>query len=160
MLVTIRRSDKYTILVLLFFTLIYIVGAIDLGAPFDDGEPSLSLFPWITIFAMIVGVIGLFFESRGKNSSGENEKPLFSSVIKPLSGCLVFALFIVLFFVVGYWFSSVFLCFFTAILFEYESSNKKKAVIIAALVSVLVPTIGYLFYQKLFHIRLPEGILW
>ncbi len=155
-----RRSDKYTILIILFFTLIYIVGAIDLGAPFDEGEPSLSLFPWITIFAMVVGVIGFFFESRGKSSSGASEKPVFSSVIKPFLGCLVLALFIFLFFVVGYWLSSVFLCFFTAILFEYESSNKKKAVIIAALVSVLVPTIGYLFYQRLFHIRLPEGILW
>jgi hypothetical protein len=158
----IKRSDKYTILVLSFFTLIYIVGTIDLGAPFNQGaEPSLSVFPWIIICAMIIGIIGYYIGSI-KEYSGEEEgeKSVFLSIAKPLSGCLIIGLFILLFFFLGYWIASVFLCFFTAIMFEYESSNMRKTVIIAALVSVLIPIIGYFFYQKLFHIRLPEGIIW
>ena len=156
-----KRSDKYTVLVLLFFTLIYLGGAINLGSPYQNGEPTLSFFPWITIFAMIISIICYYLGSKKEYSDDkENENAACLSLGKLLSGCLILGLFILFFYFLGYWIASIFLCFSMALMFENGSSNFRKSVVIAALVSILIPTIGYLFYQKLFHIRLPEGILW
>lgn len=157
----IKRADIYTISILSLFTLIYIIGTLQLGSPFKGNEPTMSLFPWITIVTMIIGIIGYYFGSKKEYSKADEiNNYSYSSIARPLLGILVFSLFILLFFFVGYWIASIFICFFTAIVFEYDSSNVSKSIIIASIVSMLIPIIGYLFYQKLFHIRLPEGIIW
>jgi len=137
------------------WTLVYLVGTLRLGSPIVDGEPSQSLFPWIAMLTMAAGCIGVFFEKRKQpDSSMSTER---SSIKRPLAGCIIVAVFIALFFLVGYWPSTVILCFCTAYLFEYESVTRRKALAIAAFLGIVVPVLGYLFYEILFSIRLPDG---
>jgi choline-glycine betaine transporter len=150
-----KRAELYMLIGLAVWTLVYLIGTLRLGSPIVDGEPGQSLFPWIAILIMAAGCIGVFFEKKNQpDSSMSTER---SSVKRPLAGCIIVAVFIFLFFLVGYWPSTVILCFCTAYLFEYDSVPRLKALAISALLGVVVPILGYIFYEILFGIRLPEG---
>lgn len=154
-----KRAEIYLLIGLAIWTLVYVVGTRRLGPPMIDGEPGKSLFPWFIIIAMMAACVAVLFETQKMpDSSMTTER---SSVKRPLAGCIVVAVFILFFHFLGYWLSAAFLCFSTAYLFEYESVSRGRALAISALLGVVVPIVGYLFYEVLFHIRLPEArILW
>ncbi|MFC1764475.1 tripartite tricarboxylate transporter TctB family protein [Planctomycetota bacterium] len=152
-----KFAEILMVIGLLVWTCVYVIGTLKLGPPISEEEPGPSLFPWFVIIVMVIGCLGVLYEIRGQTPP--QERPARSSIKRPLLGCVALAAFIGLFFYVGYWLSSVFLCFCTAYLFEYETEKKKKAVLISAAIAMSIAIVGYLFYHVLFHIRFPEGVL-
>ncbi len=65
---------------------------------------------------------------------------------------------------VGYWISTFVYCFGLALLFELKESreerrSKVRTLLFSMVVAIVLTVIGYLLYEAIFGIRLPEGIL-
>ena len=141
---------------ILLLTMIYLVETFQMPPPMEDGSPTISLYPWIIILIMTAACVSVLANkiiTKGKTIVLEGK-----TVRRPIFGIAIIGLFIFLFAYTGYWIATAFFSFFIAILFEYEKGNQRKALLYATILAVVIPVIGYLFYQGLFNIRLPKGV--
>ena len=141
---------------ILLLTMIYLVETFQMPPPMEDGSPTISLYPWIIILIMTAACVSVLANkiiTKGKTIVLEGK-----TVRRPIFGIAIIGLFIFLFAYAGYWIATAFFSFLIAILFEYEKGNRRKALLYAAILAVVIPVIGYLFYQELFDIHLPKGV--
>jgi len=142
--------------VILILIIVYIIGALQLPPPMRDGLPTESFYPWIITGIICVACCATLLRKKLWTVNGQIVD--WRGIRKPFSTIGVIVLFLVLFKYTGYWFSTAVLSFGIAMLFEYERKNKVKALIYSAILAMIVPLFGYLFFRLGFGIRLPGGI--
>jgi hypothetical protein len=153
----VKFNPEITLIVgILVFTGIYVFGALELPPPMEDGSPTQSLYPWIIAGIMVAACCSVLFKRQ--IWGGKEQVLTWERIKKPIFGTIILGSYIVLFVFAGYWISTSIFSFFVALLFEYERKSKVKALIYSAILGVIVPVIGYLFFNVTFGIRLPEGI--
>lgn len=150
------NPEVIMVVVILILTAVYIVGALRLPPPIEDGVPTQSLYPWIIIGVMFAACTTILF----KKQLWKEKEQIFSweRIKKPVLGIGILGFYIILFTYAGYWISTPVFSFSVAMLFEYERKNKVKALIYSTILGIIVPLIGYLFFEVTFAIRLPKGV--
>ncbi len=141
---------------ILLLVMIYLGETLRMPTPMEDGSPTISLYPWIIILMMTAACVSVL--AGKKITKGKTVVLDWKSVQRPLFGIATIGFFIFLFAYTGYWIATAVFSFLTALLFEYEKGNRRKALLYAVILAVAIPVIGYLFYQVLFDIRLPKGV--
>lgn len=141
--------------VILIFTIAYIVGALQLSPPIKDRLPTESSYPWVLIVIMCAACSIVLFKELQK---AKRQVVQWKQAKEPLIGIGIIGLYVVLFTYAGYWISTPVFSFGIAMLFEYKRKSKVKALVYPAILAIIIPLIGYLFFEVIFGIRLPGGI--
>ena len=153
------KKEISLVIGILALTAIYIVGALKLAPPIDDGEYTSSFYPWLLIFMMLTACIYqiISLKKQLKFSQKSSEKKIFNMPVT--LGILTLAVFVFAFNYIGFWTASGMLTFGIASIFEVTTENKKEKWAYIIILTILTPIIGYLFYGTLFNVHFPEGIL-
>ncbi len=143
-------------LFILVLDLGYLLQALELPLPFARGEPGPSFLPLILVVLLAVGALGVLVENlRGEASAGEREGDfaLRSVALIALTGGFIAA-----FEPLGYWIATAAYTFAVGWLFEQERIGPLRALATSALISIGVTGVGWLFFQQLFDLFLPQGM--
>jgi len=143
--------------VILVLTLVYMVGALQLPPPIKDGLPTESSYPWILIGIMCVACFAVLFPRKLWRVKGQIVQ--WQQIKRTVWAIAVIGCYLLLFTYFGYWPSTILLSFGLSMLFEYDGVNKKRALVYSAVLAIVIPLFGYLFFQVFFGIRLP-GSVW
>lgn len=160
------NSELVVATVLLIWVTIYAVSAVTLEPPFkEDGETTATLWPLILVAiaypACLVVLVRAFKEGKeGKRLIPDWKRSRNPIIIVGLTG-----LYAGIFGLVGYWISTFVYCFGLTLLFDLkepreERRSKVRTLLFSMVVAIVLTVIGYLLYQAIFDIRLPEGVLW
>lgn len=129
----------------------YLVTAINLGSPTEEGRLQPSFFPLIIGSAAVLFSGILLFREwvmvRNEVTEASNSKGLYAAPIIVAS----ILIYILAFSAFGYFIPSVLFVFSMMMIFSEKEKFIQKAVI-----SVVVATIGYLIFEQLFGVRLPS----
>ena len=154
------KKEISIIIILLALTVIYIIGTLKLTSPpLDDGDPTLSFYPWLLILIMIPSCIYQIISLKKQLKPGQENSEIKIFTKPALLGISVFAIFIFAFNYLGYWTAAIILTFGITSIFEAKNENKKKKWTYIIILTILIPIVGYLFYGTIFNIHFPKGIL-
>ncbi len=162
------NSELVVVTVLLIWVTIYAVSAVTLAPPFkEDWEASLTLWPLILVaiaYPTCLAVLVRAFKEDKEGKEGKRLIPDWKRSRNPIIIVGLTGLYAGAFGLVGYWISTFVYCFGLALLFELKESreerrSKVRTLLFSMVVAIVLTVIGYLLYEAIFGIRLPEGIL-
>jgi hypothetical protein len=140
-------------------TTIYLIEALKLPVPFQQGEPGPSFYPFVLTIIMYICSLRLFIVGlRKEKALTLNLKS--QKVVKPALMVVATALFILTFDPLGYWIATILYTFSVALIFEWgRKFTFWKTVAFCAAVSFSITFLGWLFFDLLFDLHLPSGEL-
>lgn len=147
------NSTSLLAIILIIANSIYLIEGINAASLIKGGKISITFLPIIISILFYVPAICLFI-------TGIRERSFLSFYLLKISrpSAVIFFTFIyvLIFETLGYILSSVLYVFCLILLFEDETGFKKK-IFLNIVYSIVIVTLIYLLYQKLFGVRLPIG---
>ena len=148
------NRDIVVAVIFLAGTTLYLTQALKLPPPFKVGEPGPALFPLILVAIMYAASLRILLHGLRKEKkftvTGKNIK-------KPIAAIGLTALYIGVLSLLGYWASTIFYSFCLVLFFEYGRKSKRMALTFSAIIGTAVALAGYIFFEVLFNVRLPQG---
>lgn len=157
------NSELVVATVLLIWITIYAVSAVTLAPPFKgDWEATATLWPLILVAIAYPACLAVLVRAfkEGERLIPDWKHSRNAIIIVGLTGFYAGT-----FGLVGYWISTFVYCFGIALIFELKESkgerrSKVRTLLFSMVVAIMLTLIGYLLYEVIFGIRLPEGVLW
>lgn len=147
-------------LFLLAFSIIYLISSLSLGAPLQNGRLTPSFFPLLLgVISTALTLILLVRTVRKVANEGESastQKEMEARKVEKLLPLFVIAattIYIILFPIIGYFFSSLLYIFSIIIIFSDLNKLLTKFIL-----TIAVVFLGYLLFEQVFRVRLPA--LW
>lgn len=154
--VTMNRQAIFALLILALDAG-YFLQALQLPVPFARGEPGPAFMPLILVVALAVGALGVLVqELRGTADPEEDEDANFG--LRSLGLITLTAAFVWAFEPLGYWVATALYTFAVAWLFEQERLGPVRSVLTSLLIAFGITGSGWLFFEVLFELFLPEGL--
>lgn len=147
------NSTSLLAIILIIANSIYLIDGINTAPLIKGGKIAITFLPIIISILFYVPAIYLFI-------TGIRERSFLSFNLLKIGrpSAVIFSTFIyvLIFKTLGYILSSVLYVFCLMLLFEDETGFKKK-IFLNIVYSIVIVTLIYLLYQKLFGVRLPIG---
>lgn len=151
---------------LLIWVTIYAVSAVTLEPPFkENGETTATLWPLILVAIAYPTCLAVLVRAFKEDKEGKRLIPDWKRSRNPIIIVGLTGLYAGIFGLVGYGISTFVYCFGLTLLFDLkepreERRSKVRTLLFSMVVAIVLTVIGYLLYQAIFDIRLPEGVLW
>ena len=146
-----------TAAILFAANVVFFLEALKLPRPFEQGEPGPAFYPLILSVVLFISCTGVIF-SEIREQTGFRFSLKDPKVVRPFSLICATALFIGTFEIAGYWGSTLVFTFLTAFIFEYgRKYSPAKTVGFCALIAFTITFTGWLFFDLLFDLHLPQG---
>lgn len=147
------NSTSLLALVLILVNTIYLFEALKTAEPIKNGEVGITFFPIVASILLYIAAITIFI-------AGIKEKSVLSfqllKIGKPIMVIFLTLIYVLIFKSIGYFISSILYVLCLMFLFEEETGFKKKK-LLNILFTVVIVTLIYILYQKIFGVRLPIG---
>jgi len=138
---------------------VFFVEALKLLPPFEHGEPGPAFYPLVLSVIMYMASIKIMLTGlKNKTKIVFNLKDF--AVIRPLLMAGATGLFILVFETMGYWISTLLYTFAVAFIFEFgRKYTFGRTLTFCAVIAVAITLSGWLFFDLLFDLHLPKGVL-
>jgi len=144
-------------LALIIFNAVYVSQLVKLPLPFAQGEPGPAFLPILLSLVFFIASIAILIE--GLKSSSNNEV-IEGSFLRPTLVIVSTAIFITLLNYAGYWVAAPVYGFSVAMIFEFSTTKPlSRHLGVSILISGGLTVFGWLFFEKLFDLSLPSGVL-
>lgn len=150
------NRDVIAAVIFLVGTALYATEVNSLPRPFERGSAGPAFYPALLTGLMAVCSVILLVQGLRKDE-GITFRP--NRFVEPTVYVVLSALYVEVFVSFGYLLSTLAYTFGVAILFEYGRRDPLKLVGVCALIALGVTLTGYVFFEEIFNVRLPSGLL-
>lgn len=150
------RTKQVVSILFLIFSVVYLTASFSL--PFGrTGKPGPGLVPLsvgiaMTIFSLF-HVIEVFFLEKGRSSTEKGEALQRADLVRVAGVAISLTVYMVLFSLLGYALSTIFLVGATLRLLEMRGWTR------IVLISILTSVLSYYIFNNMLEVPLPQGIL-
>lgn len=159
--ITIHRhihGDTIAGVIFLVVTTVYFSQTLELPLPFSRGRAGPAFYPMLLSGVMYICSLTLIYRGLTATNIDEIEIDL-QRFVRPVSFTVITIVYAITLIGIGYLITTVVYTFLVTLLFEYGERQRTRLLAFSALVAVCVTGLGYLFFEIIFNVRLPGGIL-
>ncbi|MBA7552773.1 hypothetical protein ES705_45348 [subsurface metagenome] len=149
------NGDIMMAVVFLIVATVYLVEALRMPPPISYGIPGPSLVPLVLVTIMYAASLAILVQgfTRGKKLILD-----WKRIKNPIMVIGMTGIYIGMLSQAGYWISTLLFSFGVALLFRYGRGSKARALVFSTIIAMIMVLLGYLFFEVLFNVRLPEGM--
>lgn len=151
------HEDTVAGIVFFVITSVYFQQSLQLSMPFSRGQAGPAFYPMLLSAIMYLCSIVLIY--RGLRTDADGITIDLEQFIRPIAYIIITIGYALTLISTGYIITTLVYTFFVTILFEYSERKPRELLQFSAAVSVGITALGYIFFEMIFNIRLPSGIL-
>lgn len=150
------KKDAVLAVILIVFDLVYASQIWAMPPPFKQGEPGPAFLPILLALILFVAAVAILIDALRSNTNSDDGDRRF---LRPFLVMVSTALFVTLLYFFGYWIATPFFTFSIMMIFEAATTKPMpRTVGFSALNAFCLTGFGWLFFEELFDLPLPEGI--